>query len=69
MKEAKVLPTEHAKQEPAGDTTRDVSASQLDARAAIGQRLRKVYGQSLEEPLPDRFKELLDDLARKGSSQ
>lgn len=29
---------------------------------AIGKQLRNVYGRMLAEPLPDRFKKLLDEL-------
>jgi hypothetical protein len=33
-------------------------------QARIGDRLRRMYAGLIEEPIPDRFRELLDQLER-----
>lgn len=35
-----------------------------EAQGRIGQHLRRVYGEILAEPLPDKFTKLLDELAK-----
>lgn len=35
-----------------------------EAQGRIGQHLRRVYGEILSEPLPDRFSQLLESLAK-----
>jgi len=36
----------------------------VEAQGRIGQHLRRVYGEILAEPLPDKFSKLLHDLAK-----
>ncbi|MGE0768888.1 MAG: NepR family anti-sigma factor [Hyphomicrobiaceae bacterium] len=40
-----------------------------EAQGRIGQHLRKVYGEILSEPLPDKFSQLLDSLAKTERSE
>jgi hypothetical protein len=47
---------------PNGDADRVVPLP-TEARARIGERLRALYGRVLDEPVPDRFGDLLDQLA------
>ena len=35
----------------------------------IGRRLRAVYGQLAEEPLPDKFRKLLQELANSDNKE
>ena len=35
-------------------------------QSAIGDQLRAMYDELLEQPVPDRFKELLDRLGQRG---
>lgn len=35
-----------------------------EAQGRIGQHLRRVYSDILSEPLPDKFAQLLDELAK-----
>jgi hypothetical protein len=35
-----------------------------EAQGRIGQHLRRVYGEILSEPLPDKFSQLLENLAK-----
>lgn len=35
-----------------------------EAQGRIGQQLRRVYGEILAEPLPDKFSQLLGELAK-----
>ncbi|HRK18383.1 MAG TPA: NepR family anti-sigma factor [Hyphomicrobiaceae bacterium] len=37
-----------------------------DAQDMIARRLRETYGANLEEPVPDKFMKLLEQLAKKG---
>lgn len=37
-----------------------------DAQDMIARRLREAYGANLEEPVPDKFMKLLEQLAKKG---
>jgi hypothetical protein len=52
----------HLKNEPAG-----TGAGRLDSRVRthIGRKIKAVYDEVLEEPVPDRFLTLLDELAKK----
>lgn len=45
------------------DARDDEVSLPLNVQEEIGRRLRVVYGQLTEEPLPDRFAELLDKLS------
>jgi hypothetical protein len=36
----------------------------VEAQGRIGQHLRRVYGEILAEPLPDKFSKLLSELAK-----
>jgi hypothetical protein len=40
-----------------------------EAQGRIGQHLRRVYGEILSEPLPDKFSQLLDNLAKTERSE
>ncbi|MGD9802248.1 MAG: NepR family anti-sigma factor [Hyphomicrobiaceae bacterium] len=40
-----------------------------EAQGRIGQHLRRVYGEILSEPLPDKFAQLLDNLAKTERSE
>jgi hypothetical protein len=40
-----------------------------DVQALIGQQLRAVYHEVLNEPVPDRFVRLLDELATKAADR
>jgi len=40
-----------------------------EAQGRIGQHLRRVYGEILSEPLPDKFSQLLDSLAKTERSE
>lgn len=46
------------------------SSPRIDAKieASLGENLRQVYREVLEEPVPQRFVTLLDELARKAQS-
>ena len=46
-----------------GDSLRDSSHDSRD-RDLIGENLRRVYDEVASEPLPDRFKDLLDQLKK-----
>lgn len=35
-----------------------------EIRGELGRQLRQVYGEMLAEPLPDKFSQLLNDLAK-----
>lgn len=35
-----------------------------EIRGELGRQLRQVYGELLAEPLPDKFSQLLNDLAK-----
>ena len=35
-----------------------------EAHGRIGQQLRRIYGDMLAEPLPDKFSQLLDELSK-----
>lgn len=41
----------------------------LEAQKKIGKRLQDVYNHLLIEPLPDKFKKLLEELAKLESEQ
>ena len=56
---------------PLGDTSAKKQVAEVgdavlppEAQDAIGRRLRSVYGELVAEPLPDKFRELLDRLAK-----
>src|SRR5580698_6063518 len=51
--------------EPAGRHPR----LDADLQAVIGQQLRAVYHEILNEPVPDRFVQLLEQLATKSAEQ
>jgi len=40
-----------------------------EAQGRIGQHLRRVYGEILSEPLPDKFSQLLESLAKTERSE
>jgi hypothetical protein len=40
-----------------------------EAQGRIGQHLRRVYGEILSEPLPDKFSQLLDSLGKTERSE
>lgn len=40
-----------------------------EAQGRIGQHLRRVYGEILAEPLPDKLSKLLDELAKSERSE
>jgi hypothetical protein len=40
-----------------------------EAQGRIGQHLRRIYGEILAEPLPDKFSKLLNDLAKSERSE
>jgi len=40
-----------------------------EAQGRIGQHLRRIYGEILSEPLPDKFSQLLDNLAKTERSE
>lgn len=40
-----------------------------EAHGRIGRHLRKVYGDMLAEPMPDKIGRLLDELAKSGRSK
>jgi hypothetical protein len=42
---------------------------EADLQAHIGRQLRAVYDEVVNEPVPDRFLELLEELARKKSEE
>ena len=54
-------------QQMQGQTPAGESELRLDDQAqdVIGQQLKAVYGAIVQEPIPDRFLELLEDLERK----
>ncbi len=41
----------------------------MEAQGRIGQHLRRIYGEILAEPLPDKFSKLLNDLAKSERSE
>jgi hypothetical protein len=51
--------------EPAGRYPR----LDADLQAVIGQQLRAVYHEILNEPVPDRFVQLLEQLATKAADR
>jgi hypothetical protein len=40
-----------------------------EAQGRIGQHLRRIYGEILAEPLPDKFSKLLNNLAKTERSE
>lgn len=40
-----------------------------EAQGRIGQHLRRIYGEILAEPLPDKLSKLLDELAKSERSE
>lgn len=52
--------------EPTGDARRATSQTKADDKDhdLIGQNLRRAYESVVQEPLPDRFKDLLDKLKK-----
>jgi hypothetical protein len=40
-----------------------------EAHGRIGRQLRKVYGEMLAEPMPDKFSKLLEELAKSEKSK
>lgn len=53
--------------EAAGDAAATPLAPELQGH--IGKHLRTIYGDLVKEPVPDRFKILLDNLAARESSE
>lgn len=49
-----------------GEQKADVPPLSRDAQDMIGRRLREAYVADLEEPVPDKFLKLLEQLAKKG---
>ena len=47
--------------------SREGASVQPDVQAKLGDKLKEVYSDVLNAPVPDRFTELLDQLARKGT--
>jgi hemerythrin-like domain-containing protein len=50
-----------------GEMAQDNSKSRV--KAQIDENLRRVYEDALNEEVPDRFKQLLEQLRQKGSSE
>lgn len=50
-----------------GGTTRDGASVKPEVQARLGDKLKEVYSDVLNEPVPDRFMQLLDQLSAKGS--
>ena len=48
------------------DQERDAEKRELppEAQDAIGRKLRAHYGELVEQPLPDKFRDLLEQLAK-----
>ena len=46
--------------------TRDGASVKPEVQARLGDKLKEVYSDVLNEPVPDRFMQLLDQLAAKG---
>lgn len=65
MSEKIVQPPSQAPAEVRGEDRNDVPEHGLDvdSRDAIAGRLKQLYGGLVNEPMPDRFKILLDRLA------
>ena len=45
---------------------RDGASVKPEVQARLGDKLKEVYSDVLNEPVPDRFMQLLDQLAAKG---
>ena len=54
-----------AAQDPAAPSPRAAPRLKPQVQEHIGRQLRAVYDDVLKQPLPDRFRELMDKLDRK----
>jgi hypothetical protein len=51
------------------DNDRPVPSIETKLQAHIGRQLRQLYDQIVSEPVPDRFKELLDQLEQREAAR
>lgn len=49
---------------PVGDRATEQQLSGSEAEALLGRKLAVVYSELVEQPVPDRFKKLLDQLKK-----
>jgi Anti-sigma factor NepR len=59
---------DHQMDRPAADNETEVKLDE-SAQALIGHHLKAVYSEIVEQPIPDQFLKLLEDLERKEREQ
>lgn len=64
-----VTSNSHAAETGAGEDHLDAQGLAPMVQDEIGRRLRAVYGQLAEEPLPDKFRKLLQELANSDNKE
>ncbi len=62
MSKDKEMPDTHSTGSADGDPNAPMLSPEV--QRALGTRIRAAYGELVREPLPDKFKELLEQLAK-----